>query len=314
MAAGQDWCLQCGAGAPGSLGGSSPLWRSTTAILGATAILALGAAAAAYAALNKTPHKPRTVTTTVAQATTTPPVTSTPSTPVTPPRDLGTPGTAAKPSLPLGTVKPPKIPLTAIAPRSSGVKTTAPTVSPTPRVTPTTTTPSTPTTGGATPSEESQPGALLLDTNAASTYNPYDYPASNFGDPSLAIDGDSTTGWTAQVDPTTAPRMAEGLLINLKNPQKLSAVVLDTSTPGMTVQVYGANAHTVPASITDPAWVPLSHSLTDRKKHLRIKLRNSTRAFTFLTLWISQAPAASIGTEQAPGHVNVNELELLPAS
>jgi hypothetical protein len=314
MAPGQDWCLQCGAGAPGSLGGSSPVWRSTTAILGATAILILGAAVAAYAALNKTTHKPRTVTTTVAQVTAPPPVTGTPSTPVTPPRNLGSTGTPAKPSLPLGTVKPPKIPLTAVTPKSSGIKTSAPTVSPTVNTTPTTTTPSTPASGGTTPSEESQPAALLLDTNAASTYNPYNYPASNFGDPSLAIDGDSTTGWTALVDPATAPKMAEGLLIDLKSPQKLSAVVLDTSTPGMTVQVYGANAHTVPTSITDPAWVPLSHSLTDKKKHLRIKLRNSSKAFTFLTLWISRAPAASIGTEQAPGHVNINELELFPAS
>ncbi len=306
MAGGQDWCLQCGAGAPGSLGGSSPVRWSTTAILGATAILVLGAAAAAYAALNKTTNKPRTVTTTVAQVTTTPPVTSTP---VTPPRDLGTP---AKPSLPLGIVKPPKIPLTAVTPKSSGTKTSAPTVSPTPKTTPTT--PSTPASGGTTPSQESQPAALLLDTNAASTYNPYNYPASNFGDPSLSIDGDSTTGWTALVDPATAPKMAEGLLINLKSPHKLSAVVLDTSTPGMTVQVYGANAHTLPTSITDPAWVPLSHSLTDKKKHLRINLRNSSKAFTFLTLWISRAPAASIGTEQAPGHINVDELELFPAS
>jgi hypothetical protein len=79
------------------------------------------------------------------------------------------------------------------------------------------------------------------------------------------------------------------------------------------VQLYGANGKTAPSSITDPAWVPLSHSQIVGKKHIRIKLRNSKRAFTFVTLWISQAPAASVGTAAAPGHVSVNELELFPA-
>ena len=67
MAADQDWCLQCGAGAPGSLGTRG--WRSTATILGAVAVLALGAAAAAYAALSKGASKAHVVTATVAQAT-----------------------------------------------------------------------------------------------------------------------------------------------------------------------------------------------------------------------------------------------------
>ena len=59
MVLGQDWCLQCGVGAPGSIGTSS--WRSTATILGITAVLALGAAAAGYAALEKSSPKPKTV-------------------------------------------------------------------------------------------------------------------------------------------------------------------------------------------------------------------------------------------------------------
>jgi hypothetical protein len=50
-----------------------------------------------------------------------------------------------------------------------------------------------------------------------------------------------------------------------------------------------------------------------KKRHQRITLRESQRAFRFVTLWISRAPAASVGTPQAPGHVSVNELELFPA-
>jgi hypothetical protein len=153
----------------------------------------------------------------------------------------------------------------------------------------------------------------VLDTNAASTYNPYSLPVASFGDPSLAIDGDSSTGWTAQVQPETAPKMAEGLLLDLKTAQKLAAVTLVTSTPGMTIQLYGTNETAPPASITDPAWTKLTHSIVVHKRHAHFKLRESTHAFRFVAVWISKAPASSVGTPEAPGHVSVNELELFPA-
>jgi hypothetical protein len=301
MAPGQDWCLQCGAGAPGSVG-SSPGWRSAATILGVAVVLALGAAAAAYAALSKETKKPPTVTTTVAQATT--PTATTPVTPTTVP---STP--TVKSPLPLN-VNPPKIPLTATpTPKGSTPTQTNTQGNETGSSTKTTPSSSSPAVSG----EENQPSSILLDTNAAATYNPYNYPASDFGDPSLTIDGDTSTGWTAIVEPATAPKMAEGVLIDLKTPHKLAALKLVSTTPGMTVQVYGANGKAAPTSITDPAWAPLSHSQTFAKKHVRIKLRDQKKAFTFVTLWISQAPAASVGTPEAPGHVSVNEIELFPA-
>ncbi|HEX7609296.1 MAG TPA: hypothetical protein VF380_01365 [Solirubrobacteraceae bacterium] len=290
MAPGQDWCLQCGAGAPDSLG--TPGWRSAAMILGAVAVLVLGAAAAAFAALGKSPHKAAVVTATIAQAPTPTPPVSTP-TPI--------PTTPTKALVPPITVKPPKIPLTPTTPKPAVT-------------TPATTTPATttPTGGEGSGGEEGKPTAILLDTNAASTYNPYNYAATNFGDPSLAIDGEASTGWTAQVEPSTAPRMAEGLLINLKTPQKVSALQLVTTTPGMTVQVYGAHGSKVPTSITDPAWIHLTPSMVVKKRHVHITLKEAKHAFTLLTLWISKAPASAIGTPQAPGHISVNELELFP--
>ncbi len=314
MQDGQEWCLQCGAGAPGSLG--TPAWRSTAAVLTAAVVLVLGAAAAAVAALSKGTPKAQVVTTTVAQTTTptatTPAVTPTPSTPGAAAR---TP--KAKLTLPQSTTKPPKIPLTAVTPKA-GEKAAATTPAKEPKSsTPTSTTPSstspTSTTGEAT-SEESQQSAILLDTNAATTYNPYNYPAAWFGDPSLTIDGDTSTAWTAQVNPATAPKLAEGLLIDLKAKQKVAVLQLVTSTPGMTVQVYGANGHTVPSSITEPAWVPLSAFKLVKKKHVRLKLRDSKKAFTYITLWISKAPASAMGTAEAPGHIDINEVELFPPS
>jgi hypothetical protein len=303
---GQDWCLQCGAAVPGSLDGGGPGWRSATTVLAATAVLVLGAAAAAYAALTQpAPRTPAPKVVTVAQAPPTTPAT-TPTTPSTP-GALGTPTTINP--LP-STTTPPKIPLTASTPKASeptgsgtGANSGAGSTE-----SGTGTTKSNTNSGGTTTTE--QPSPILLDTNAASTYNPYGYPTSWFGDPSLAIDGETSTAWTAQVNPAVAPKMAEGLTIDLKTAQKVGSVKLITSTPGMTVQIYGANGATLPASITAPAWVALSPSLDAKKRTTKIALRDATKAFRFVTLWVSLAPQSSVGTPTAPGHVSVNELEL----
>jgi len=209
-----------------------------------------------------------------------------------------------------GSSKPPKIPIKAATPKSSGTTTTSPTTT-TPS---TTTTPAAGTKSSGGAGAEQLPPAIVLDTDAAATYNPYGYPASEFGDPSLAIDGDPSTAWTAQVNPAVAPKLAEGLVIDLKTAQRLSSITLITATPGMSVQVYGANGHTLPSSITDSAWVELSPYRVVHKHNVHFKLRDSTKAFRFVTLWISKAPAASVGTAQAPGHVSVNELELFPVT
>jgi hypothetical protein len=297
----QEWCLQCGAGVPGSLVTRSPHWRSTATVLGATAILVVGAAAAAYAALSKTATAAHR-TTVVAQ--TPPPAPVTPATPTPAPTAVVPPATttAKTPTLKPGaagrTVKPPKIPLTPAVPKA----TTPPTVTTPAKATPKT----------APPSQPHTP-PITLDTNAVTTYNPNSEPATAFGDPSLAIDGETSTGWTVQVDPAIAPKMAAGLVVDLNTPRRLSEVALVTPTPGMTIQIFGSNAAAVPAAITDPAWIQLTSSQVEKKRHVLIPLRHSTTAFRFVMLWISGAPAASVGTPQAPGRVSVNELELFPA-
>jgi hypothetical protein len=298
LAPGQDWCVQCGAGAPGSVGGGT--WKGAAWVLALTAALVLGAAAAGYAALSSKTRRAPVMTTTVAQAA--PPVTATTTPTVTTP-------TTASPFA--GLTKPPKIPLKAVTPTSTA---TTPTTSTTTEGASGTKKQNSATdTGGA--STESQPEPILLDTDAASTYNPYDYPAGDFGDPSLTIDGDTSTGWSALVNPATAPKLAEGILIDLKTPQKISSVKLVTSTPGMTVQIFGANGKTEPTSITDPAWVALSHSIVVRKRHAKIGLNaKKKKAYRYITLWISKAPASSVGTAEVPGKVAVNELELFPPS
>ena len=106
--------------------------------------------------------------------------------------------------------------------------------------------------------------------------------------------------------------MAEGLLIDLKASTKLGSVKLITLTPGMTVQLYGADAHKAPATITEPGWTPLSSSRVLKKKTTTVKLHVGGKTFRYVAVWIVKAPAAAVGTPQAPGHVDLNEVELFP--
>jgi len=321
---GQDWCLQCGTGKPGSLGGG-PGWRTGIAILGATALLVVGASVAAYAALNKTKPKPRVVvavvkgvgTSTVPGATpTTPGATPAPSTPIP-----GTPTTVKS-------TTPPKIPLQTPTPQStSGANNEANNAlfPPETKTTKTTSTP-TKTTGESTSKEGSStegseskpesessaegPSPILLDTDAASVYNPYAYPATLFGDPSLAIDGEKKTAWTAQVQAAVAPKMAEGLLLDLKSPEKLGSAAVTTTTTGITVEVYGAAGKTPPASISEPAWKRLAGLKVLTKKTTTLKLKTEGKGYRYIVLWLAKAPASS--TAAAPGTVAINEFELFP--
>jgi hypothetical protein len=319
LADGQEWCLQCGAGAPGSLDTERD-WRPLAVIAAAAAILLVGAVTAAYAALNQTPTKPPPhvlIAQVVPPAATPPSTLSTPAgtvPPTTTTAPKGTNGTSSL-GLPSSTIRPPKLP--ALAPTPSGSvlnprRSAAPLPLPIPRRTtttpsPTSTTPSASTPSATTPAAQT-PNPILLDTNAASTYNPSGYPASYFGDPSLAIDGDATTAWTAQVEPKVAPLMAAGLALDFKTATKLGSLEVITTTPGMTVEVFGSNAHKLPAAITDPTWRKLSPSHLIKKKTATIELAGGDRGFRFLVLWLTKAPAASVATPAAPGHVSIGEV------
>jgi hypothetical protein len=335
---GQQWCLQCGAGQPGSLG-ERPNWRPLTT-LALAAVLLVGAAGAAGAAAlsSHKAAKPHPVTAVaLVPATTVPaiPGTSTPgaTTPVTPGGAAQTPtvpavkagsgGTGANPFFPT-TGKAPKIPSTTPTPKSSGSGDEGSTGSGSESNGGSENGASEKSSGsggeGSTGSgsesnggsEKAQaPSAILLDTDAAGTYNPYNYPEAGFGDPALAIDGEALTAWTGQVQPSSAPNMAEGVVIDLKSPTKLGAVTLSTLSRGMSVQLYGANGYKAPATITEPGWTQLSSTHVLKKRTTHVKL-HSAKAFRFLVVWIVKAPASAIGTPAAPGHVNLNEVELFP--
>jgi hypothetical protein len=323
---GQDWCLQCGTGAPGSLSGG-PGWRTGLGILAMTALLVVGASVAAYAALNKSKPKSKVAVVAVKGVGTTVPPTAAPTTPgATPGTATPTPGT---PTTVKGT--PPKIPLQTPTPKSAGGADTEANnalfppetkASKTPTPTTPTKTTSEPTKGssegsgseGGSETKSSAgseaPSPILLDTDAAGVYNPYAYPSTLFGDPSLAIDGEASTAWTAQVQAADAPKMAEGLVLDLKSPQKLGSVAVKTTTTGITVEVYGANGNALPASISDPAWKRIVGLKVLRRKSTTLALKANGKGYRYILLWLARAPDSS--TAANPGTVSINEFELFP--
>jgi hypothetical protein len=328
LAEDQEWCLQCGAGAPGSLAREAD-WRPLAALAVAGVILLAGAGTAAYAALSQKPAKPPThvlIAQVPAPTTTTPTSPSTLNTPppTTTPRTstlggaFGSGGkTSSRTGLPSSTpsgaqaIRPPKLPALVPTPRTPSRSTLLPRNTPSTPASEPSTPVKTPTTGATEPTSPAA-NPILLDTDAASTYNPSGYPASYFGDPALAIDGETSTAWTAQVEPKVAPLMAAGLALDLKTARHLGTLEIHTSTPGMTIEVFAANGSKLPPTIVDPAWKKLTPSHLVKKKTATIRLATASKAFRFIVLWFTKAPEGAVGTPTAPGHISIGEVVPYP--
>jgi hypothetical protein len=303
---GQDWCLECGSAVPGRFG-PGPGLRSSLGVVGVTLLLVIGAVAAAYAALSSdSKQATRTTASVPAQAPLTPDVAPTTATPGTVVPGTAPPGTAAVLPVPNGTATAvptaPKIPAATPTPTASPTAPVTPPAKSTPTA-PVTKPKATTTPKAATPTP-SAPAAksakILLDTDAASTYNPYSLAPTGFGSPARAIDGDPTTAWTYQLDTSTGGKTLVGLAINLKSAQRVRTITLATPTPGMTVEFYGATG-SQPVSITDPAWLHLANR-RNVKAQATVSLKTTGKAFDYLLVWITHAPpgvtAGTIGVSE----------------
>jgi hypothetical protein len=286
MAPGQDWCLECGAAAPGRLG-RRPGMRAATTVVALTLALVAGAVTAGYAAINgdagRDVSKP-------AAASGAPVAQAPPSTPVAPPPTSAAPAT---PTTPLPTVKPPHT--STPAPPVSHPSTPAP---PAPVTsTPTTSTPTT------TPSTPAAPTLQPIDlgADAASLYDPYTRSTAN-GDPADAYDGDATTAWkvTATGD---GQDMQVGLVIDLSKKRSIKQLDLRTGTPGFRVETYAADTAELPPDILDTRWAHL-HNQSGVPKRTQIALASDNHKYRYVLLWFTTPP------KNAPT-VKINELKIL---
>ena len=268
MARGQDWCLECGTAAPGRLG-ARPGWRAAFTVVGATTALLLCAVVAAYAALTGDAER----------SASTAPVGS--ADPIT----AQTPGAVAP-----GTVTPGAVP---VQPGATGPNTTAPPATPTPPIIPakppgpvenvpvrppaaassgqddapgssgtgsssTGATGSTGSTGTSAATAPSGPAEIAFAKDAAKTYNQPARPGAEFGPARYAIDDKPSTVWDVVV-PADGQPINAGLVIDLGKPHALHSLRLATTTPGFTVEVYGAkSAKELPLDVIDKRWIDLT--------------------------------------------------------
>jgi hypothetical protein len=308
MEADQERCPECGAAAAGASRRRGFRLRSHAGAVAATLVVGLMAAGGAYAGLSS-----RSGGTKNPNSGTPAPIPAGPVTPDVPVASVPAPNVpvqAATGATQPTVASPPKLPAATPTPQ---VATPAPVASTTPKPVATTTTPATettpatgttsatnttpattlaqPTTTTKTAPVAAKPSSSPLDAAVASTYNPYGAPAASFGDPAKAIDGDAKTSWTYQLDPSSDGKTLVGLAIKLKTAQMLDTVKITTPSPGMTVELYGAE-HGEPATINDPLWLHLT-SGRDIKASTTLHLDTLGESLDYLLVWVTAAPSGT---------------------
>ena len=281
-AAPQRWCLECGHELPGQRRAGV---RSAVGIATTLAVLVGAASAGGYTILqdDKVPPPPAT---TVAQA---PPATA--PTEALPPATAESPQYTPPSTLPDtptsnvgGGSRAPVVPLGGSGSRggsgnggtASRGSTGTGSVEPEPRTTTTTPPPA-------------RPRFAVTDIAlgaAAVAYAPYAAPDVDLGDPSRAVDGSTRTVWKAPAaaDPMAPPQV--GLYVDLAGKERLRRLVLQTSTPGIDIEIYGAVSGP-PAAITDPGW----DHLADRAGiATQTKVKLPERRYRYVLVWIVGAP------------------------
>jgi hypothetical protein len=121
---------------------------------------------------------------------------------------------------------------------------------------------------------------------AAVAYAPYAASTVDLGDPSRAVDGSTRTVWKAPAaaDPTAPPQL--GLYIDLGSKEQLRRLKLQTPTPGMSIEIYGAR-HGPPATITEPGW---DHLASRSGIAAQTKVKLGDRRYRYVLVWIVGAP------------------------
>jgi hypothetical protein len=289
LAAGQDWCLECGTAAPGRLG-RRPGMRAAATVVALTVALVAGAVTAGYAAINgdagrEVAKPPVASGAPIAQAP--------PATPTAPP------ATPAAPAAPLPRVAPPKTAAPAPAPAHPVAPAPAAHTPPAPAA-PTHTTPTT-STPAHTPPAVTGPQPIDLGADAAQLYDPYKRAASS-SDPADSYDDDPTTAWKVST-PADGKEMQLGLIVDLGKKRSIKQLDLQTSTPGFDVELYAADTAQAPPDILDTRWAHLHNGDGVAKKD-SVRLASDSHKYRWVLMWFTAPP------QKAPT-VKISEFKIL---
>lgn len=120
------------------------------------------------------------------------------------------------------------------------------------------------------------------------------------GEPGLAADASKTTAWRTPVaaDPSVPPEV--GVYLDLAGQERLTKVTVDTATPGMSFELYGARSGP-PASVTGAGWTHLG-SKQNAGRTTTISLGG--QRFRYVLVWVTGLPP---GLAQA----SINEIGVI---
>ena len=276
MAPGQDWCLECGTAVGGLARGARPGWRAAATIIATVLLLVGGAVAASYAALNSKAQQ---------LASAPPPPSATPTVPAAaPPATTATPAPAPPPAAPAPTPAPaPAPPKTPSTPAPAPAPAPAPTPAPAPAPKP------------SGPAGEPGYQPLALGVDVASVYDPYKNVVDST-DPSDSYDENDKTVFT--ISTNADKEMAAGLDFDLGSRKEVGAVYVRTTTPGFTVEVYGAKGKQ-PPDILDTRWEHLAThdnvAIQPQKKGLQ-KVTFPRGEYRHIVLWFTKPPPSQDGS------------------
>jgi serine/threonine-protein kinase len=151
---------------------------------------------------------------------------------------------------------------------------------------------------GAPPTNQAGPnGAQLVTPKGATAYNPDGLDgqtAQNNSTAGLAVDGDPNTAWTTEhyFSGTLAPKPGVGIYVDAAPGTTASKLVLDTTTPGYLVMIYGSNTTPNPTSFMASNWIPVSSSQAVVSGRA-ITLSSASRKYSYFLVWITKLPPGS---------------------
>jgi putative peptidoglycan lipid II flippase len=143
----------------------------------------------------------------------------------------------------------------------------------------------------------------------ASVFSPGGSPDSP-NSAGLAIDGDPATAWPTDTyfdaEPFPKFKSGVGLMLQLPEPTKLSAVTIDLDSTGTVVQIR-SSPNATPAKPSDTA--ELSPPTPLRPGHNVIPVKTSAAPATFVLVWIS-----TLGTTGGKSHSDISEVTIQSAA
>jgi putative peptidoglycan lipid II flippase len=138
----------------------------------------------------------------------------------------------------------------------------------------------------------------------ATVFSPGGGP-DNPGSAELAIDGNSSTGWSTDVYHDSAPfpnfKNGVGLMLQLPQPTKLSAVTLNVSSTGTQIQIRSANSES-PGSLDDTTAITGPTPVQPGQNRIPVTMSSPT---SYVLVWIS-----TLGKTNGESKSEISEITL----